>query len=213
MIKGIDISHWNRDRINEDTLVEYAHMGFVFLKSSEGIGYTDPMFSTYAGDWLDLDNPHLGNALSYCVGFYHYCHPETGNDARREMTYFWRTVRPYLHFGAVLALDIEGEALKMGASALNQWTEEAAEAIRDLSGKPPVIYCGKSTLPYIRNAAAHDCGLWLAKWSNESPVKEEIRPWPFWALWQSGMKYGLDVDWFNGTQDQFRQYAVKLPRD
>ena len=61
MIKGIDISHWNRNQINEDTICEYASTGFVFMKASEGIGNTDPMLATYAGDWLDLDNPHLAN--------------------------------------------------------------------------------------------------------------------------------------------------------
>lgn len=210
MIKGIDISHWNKSRMNEDTLFSYAMDGFVFLKSSEGIGYTDPMFTTYAGEWLGLDSKDALYNDRVCIGFYHYCRPELGNSAMSEMYSFYRIVRPYLMYGAVLALDIEGQALRMGASALNQWTEEAVEEIRTLTGKPPVIYAGKSTLPYIRNAAAHDCGLWIAKWSNDAPTKEDIKPWPFWAIWQHGMQNAIDVDYFNGSRDQFRQYAVKI---
>lgn len=210
MLKGIDVSHWNDSLLNEDTLLEYAMHGFVIIKATEGREWTDPRLHQYAGEYLNMDVLTLGNALSENVGFYHYCHPEL-NTPEVEMNHFIRTIRPYLCVGsAVLALDIEGKALSVGVDVLNAWTCEAVRIIKNITGKPPVIYCGKSTLPYVKEAAALDCGLWLAKYSHTAPTKQDIYPWKFWAFWQSGIKYGLDQDWFNGDESQFRAYAVTM---
>lgn len=207
MIKGFDISHWNYDRLTADDLVERAVHGFVMMKATEGRPYVDPCLHIYASDWMHLDDHLLGNAVQQQVGFYHYCHPEW-NEPDAEMDHFLFTVEKYLTGGAVLALDIEGNALRIGKDRLNAWTCEAVRNVIRRTGKPPIIYCGKSTLPYVEDAAALDAGLWLAKWSKASPTTGDIKPWPFWAMWQSGLQNGLDIDWFNGSREQFRAYAV-----
>lgn len=60
--------------------------------------------------------------------------------------------------------------------------------------------------------------LWIANYVTTSPRASAVAPWGKWTFWQyssvgDGLAYGmeskgLDMDWFNGTEDELRAFAA-----
>lgn len=191
-ILGCDLSKWNGANGVLDALSQYGDIKFVIAKATEGRTYKDQMF-----------NIHMRTALvnNRLIGAYHYARPESGNTPEQEAINYVNAVRPYIG-QCLMALDWEDKALTKSNS---QWALAWCKAVFAMTGVRPVVYVQES---YAKNmtAFAGECyGLWAAKWSKNPPKAEPN--WPFWALWQYTNK-PFDLDWFNGSAEQFRAYCV-----
>ena len=87
-IDGIDVSHFQG---NIDwTSVKNAGITFAFTKATEGVSFTDNMFTT---------NMSGATAAGVVIGPYHFARPDSSNtnpnDAANEANYFVDTIQSY----------------------------------------------------------------------------------------------------------------------
>ena len=206
MIKGIDISNNNYYHLANIGYYPLLRKDqFVIMKASEGATYKDNKVDFYYNIIHESDNGRPDPDRLY--GFYHYARPEN-NTSDKEVYNFLRVCGH--HAGhAVYALDVEGTALTLPISYLDEWVFDWCRLFETATGVKPLIYCSASTTNRFKKAAADNCGLWVASW-DKKPTKTMIKPWTFWALWQDSTSSGvLDTDVFNGSADQFRQYGKR----
>ena len=198
MLNGIDISHHNKNMKHISDINEFD---FVIMKASEGASYQDPALNIFV-NYLDK------NTLR---GFYHYARPENGNTAKKEAENFVRTILKYSNAPFIVALDVEGEALKY--KNLDEWVLHWCKYVYNALGIRPLIYTSEYECQRFKLAFDFGCGLWVAKWSLQRPNKDRIKPWRFWAIWQKSSKkivsgVRCDFNVFNGTREQFLKYCA-----
>ena len=198
-LSGIDISHHNYTVLKADGLYklhEKAVLGFVMMKASEGVSFTDPRFNEYirAIGEADIMNDFVQ------AGAYHYARPEN-NAAAAEARHFVDIVGRYAGH-MVYALDVEGRALEV--PNIDEWSIEWLCEVQRLTGVKPMIYLQRSALSKFKETASGDFGLWLAAWTRTKPARTD--PWRFMAIWQNN-GLNLDTDYFFGSPDQWRKYA------
>lgn len=201
MLKGLDISHYNKNMKDIRTINKYD---FIIMKATEGATYRDPALSFYMSI---LDKKVL-------KGFYHFARPENRNTAKAEASNFLSSILKYIDGRTLIALDVEAGALKF--KDLDKWVYDFCKHVYDVTGIRPLIYCSEAECYRFKKAAELGCGLWVAKWSLTKPSKNKIKPWKFWAIWQksdreivSGVR--CDLDLFNGTREQYIKYC--MPED
>ena len=194
MLRGIDISHHQK---NLDSKI-ITGADFVIMKASEGKSFKDPMLDKFYNLIHGSDDGLPDSNKLY--GFYHYARPEK-NDPIPEAKQFVKLVRH--HAGeAMYCLDWEGVATKYPV----EWILEWMSYVENETGVKPLLYVSESQVKKYQKVAERDYGLWVAKWSIRKP---NIKPWNIWALWQYTVdhKLNLDMDYFNGTAEQFKKYC------
>lgn len=196
MLRGIDLSHHNRNMKNPYEVNQYD---FIILKATEGATYKDPALSF----WLDKIEKY-----KKLKGFYHFARPDNKNSAKAEADNFVSTILKYLDGYSMIALDVEAGALNV--KNLDAWCLEWCKHVHAATGITPMIYCSEAETKRFKKCAAWGCGLWVAKWSILKP--KNIEPWRFFAIWQktdnvkvSGVRCDYNV--FNGNSDQFLKYC------
>lgn len=203
-LSGIDISHHNYTVLKSDglwKLHDRAALGFVIMKATEGVSFSDPRFPEYirAIGEADIMTDYVQ------VGAYHYARPEN-NTPEAEAKHFVDIVGRYAGH-MVYALDVEGRALE--TPEIDAWSLKWLQEVERLTGVRPLIYCQRSALKIFPAIALCDYGLWLAAWKQLKPKNTD--PWPFMAIWQNnGMN--IDTDYFFGSPDQWRKYAAAAGR-
>lgn len=198
MLKGIDISRY-QEKLNKDFILS---QDFVIMKATEGNKLKDKCLDQF----YDLINGSKDGKPNKekLYGFYHYARPEK-NDAITEAKFFLEKVGH--HAGnALFALDWEGTALKYPYS----WALEWLDLIYENTGVRPLIYTSASETKNknIRMISDNNYGLWVAHWGVNKP---KFYNWPVYALWQYkvDMEMNVDLDYFNGTRDQFKKYCAR----
>src|SRR5690625_3954950 len=124
-VHGIDVARYQ-------TGIDLKRTGaeFVICKATEGVGYTDPQFATFA--------PGIKRA-GLLRGFYHFARADLNpgaSGAKREAKWFVDTVRAHLDGETVLVLDWEAGSIKAGPSWAKTWLQE----VERLSGVRPILY-------------------------------------------------------------------------
>lgn len=201
MLKGIDVSHHNLDRI----LSIIDKPDFCIIKATEGKTYNDPKFK---------HNIQLCEERDIPLGFYHYARPENNIVAREECKHFLDRVAPYIG-KAIFALDWEDKALKQ---PLN-WAKDFLNYFYAQTGVRPLIYISAAYTQYLKPLADCNYGLWVAHYTRQK--SPNIGAYPFWAFWQyaspehnyTNEPCVCDYDYFNGSQAALKAYMkVQQPR-
>lgn len=205
MIKGLDISHHNKNMKDPSAILDYD---FIIMKASEGRGFRDPHMDKY----MDILRDPESNKWPL-IGFYHFARPDLGNSPEAEAEQFLISIRTYTRYKPLVALDVEGGAL-FWADDLDEWCLSWCKHVYEHLGYKPLIYCSSSETRRFKKCTKWGCGLWVAKWGKK-PTKTDIKPWEFWAIWQStnsGICSAVRVDenYFNGTKEQFLKYCEVL---
>ena len=189
MIKGIDVSHWQKVGTVKANKPE-----FCIIKASEGKSYKDPLMAAHAAE---------AEEVGALLGFYHYARPEI-NTYKEDADNFIARVKPYIG-RCVLALDWEGKAL----SCSLEWALAWLQYVEQQTGVKPMFYTSISVCRYCKIIADNGNGLWVARYNNKPGKPEDkkynITPWKFWAVHQYSSK-PIDQDIFNGTKSQFKKY-------
>ena len=196
MLKGIDISHHNKNMKNKEDLKQFD---FVFMKASEGVSFKDYSIYGYCAALEGSDT---------VKGFYHFARPEKGNTPKAEALNFLAAIKRYQKDNPLIALDVEAGALNF--NALDEWCLRWCLYVYAQLGYKPIIYCSESETKRFKKCAEWGAGLWVAKWGSKKPTS--IKPWPFFAFWQytsSGAFSGVrvDLDYFNGKREQLLKYC------
>lgn len=207
MLKGIDISHWQKG-IDLGAI----DVDFVIIKATEGNGYTDDMCDTFY---------QKAKSLGKKLGVYHFARPDLGNTAEAEADWFIKETLGY-HKEAMLVLDWESGDLTNVA-----WAKAWLDRVYSKTGVKPVIYMSASVMhgadwSSVVNA---DYGLWVANYGTNNGTAQEsvfdrypLKYWSFYALWQytskgrlNGYNGNLDLNYFSGDGTAWDKYAGGSP--
>ncbi|CAB4155557.1 Acm Lyzozyme M1 (1,4-beta-N-acetylmuramidase) [uncultured Caudovirales phage] len=212
MIKGIDISRW-QGLINWPMVSK--NVDFAFIK----IGGSDDGFYP---DGQAVRNAIEARANGVPVGFYVYL--GGAFNISDEVAHIKNLISNIggLRQNEVLALDWEERHPNEV-----EYVAGIAKSLVDAGIKAPLIYMSLSRVRgnNWQRLVDLNCGLWVAAWGNNDDVADATPPsdeWPMWAVWQysstgsiPGISGRVDLDLFQGTVDQFKQYGqgrtVTLP--
>ena len=207
MLKGIDISHWQKG-IDLGAI----DVDFVIIKATEGNGYTDEMCDTFY---------QKAKSLGKKLGVYHFARPDLGNTAEAEADWFIKETLGY-HKEAMLVLDWESGDLTNVA-----WAKAWLDRVYSKTGVKPVIYMSASVMHSAdwSSVVNADYGLWVANYgTNDGTAQESVfdryplKYWSFYALWQytskgrlNGYNGNLDLNYFSGDGTAWDKYAGGSP--
>ena len=207
MLKGIDISHWQKG-IDLGAI----DVDFVIIKATEGNGYTDDMCDTFY---------QKAKSLGKKLGVYHFARPDLGNTAEAEADWFIKETLGY-HKEAMLVLDWESGDLTNVA-----WAKAWLDRVYSKTGVKPVIYMSASVMHSAdwSSVVKSDYGLWVANYGSNNGTAQEsvfdrypLKYWSFYALWQytskgrlNGYNGNLDLNYFSGDGTAWDKYAGGSP--
>ncbi|HET6845857.1 MAG TPA: GH25 family lysozyme, partial [Anaerolineales bacterium] len=209
-VPGLDVSFWQAD-VNWRA-VRSAGYRFVFIKATEGVGYTD---STFPANWEGA------GAAGLLRGAYCFFHPN--QDARQQAQRFVEAMKERDADGELpCSIDLEvadGISNKKIITCVKTWLDEVEQGL----GRRPLIYSGLSFLETNLVEQGQPPG-WLrdyALWLGWFPKKyvagmTPLMPhgWSRWTFWQysgkgrvNGIAAEVDLDLFNGTMEQLLAFA------
>lgn len=188
MIKGLDVSHhngvidWAKQKANG---IEFA-----YIKATEGLNYTDPMFKS---------NAKRAKDAGIITGAYHFFRP--AQDAAGQARHFLDRISG---LGLELPHNLDWEVsdgVRAGAqkNAAMVWLSE----VQTRTFRVPSIYGS----PYFLS----DLGLskdffkyplWIANYHVKAPRIPQ--PWTEYWIWQTSDDNGWDHDIFNGTIEDLK---------
>jgi len=191
-VKGIDVSHYQG--VIDWSAVSKSGIEFAFIKSTDGVAKTDPMFCR---NWQAARDNGIRR------GAYHFFRAE--QDPERQAQLFlamlkgeWGELPPVLDFE--LSGGVSNEE---GLSRAKTWMIEVKEA----TGLKPILYTGPA---FWRSTMKDACNfgnfpLWIAHYT-AAPEPSLPRAWNRWAFWQHsekgtvpGINGPVDLDLFNGN--------------
>lgn len=197
-LRGLDLSHHNKNMADMHDINEFD---FAILKATEGASYRDRSLPV----WL----AHMDDDM--LKGYYHFCRADLGNSPIQEADNFLGWIEYGIDGKSLLALDVEGAALKV--KNIDSWCYEFAKYVYERTGIRILIYTSESYCHLFKKTASFGCGLWCAKWSENKPKK--ISPWKLCAIWQYTSKLYVsnvrcDGNYFNGSKSQYLKYCEDL---
>lgn len=197
MLKGIDISNWQKDIINFGDDVD-----FVIVKATEGKSYVDPSCDKLY---------QLAKKCGKLLGVYHFARPDN-NDAVTEAEFFVKNIKGYIN-EAVLVLDYERNMNNVA------WAKTFLDKVKELTGIKPLLYISRSPVnQYDYSSIANaDYGLWVADYGindGQEHTFPAIKHWKNFAIWQytskgkiNGYNGNIDRNNFYGDKEAWLKYA------
>lgn len=227
-VYGIDISryqhesgrrkypiHWENMRVTHlgskaknsvDGVADYP-VSFCYIKATQGVAVKSE-YST--------DDAVRGRAAGVHIGHYHFFSPISGADQAR-----WFLENATIHRGdlpPMLDVELSDKQIQQmgGPEAMLREMVEWLRVVKERCHTQPVLYINQSFVDkYMADAPdeVKACPVWVARYSQYRPYVHLV----FWQLSYDGkvrgINGGVDIDVFNGTQDQFEdfvnEYAVR----
>jgi len=204
MILGQDISKWQGD-IDWDTYK--SNTNFVFIKASEGNGYTDTKF---------LRNQSEARRCEIPVGYYHFARPDLNNAPEVEAEWFVK-VCGKLETGEFLCLDYEAT----WNGAVIDWCLKFLEYVKGKTGVKCFIYLNQALIKKYdwKPVVDGNYALWVAAYTYD-PAKNDFvtGAWPTAAMQQwtnkqivPGISGEVDGNVFFGTVKSLAKYGYVPP--
>lgn len=197
---GIDVSRWQRE-INWRKVAAAGHR-FAVCRATIG---------NYSTDYRFYINWERAQEAGLLISAYHVLAPERPVDSQMERFFDTLDGRSA---DLPLVLDVE---LSRGVSPedIAASVQACADIIEQEDGRKPVIYTARWFWDRsVRDGsqwAAYD--LWVAHYGIDAPRLP--RAWDEWTFWQysdhgqvSGIGPATDLNWFNGSYDELREYAA-----
>lgn len=206
-ISGIDVSHHQQTTIDWQQVFQSGQR-FAFIRAS------------FVGTQSKKPNPdrnfeeHWAAARAVnglLLTAYHFFVPVP--DVKEQIEFFLNIVA-VRKLDLPLVLDFENNG-GLDKETVSRAIEDGLILLESKVGYRPIIYTGPSW--WNRNTVGsprwsqHD--LWIANYGNPSPTLP--RDWTTWRFWQwtetgtiPGMPGTVDVNWFNGDENQLKQYAA-----
>jgi len=191
---GVDVSH-HQGTIDWAAVSAEPHIGFAYIKASEGGDFADPLF---ARNWREARRAGLK------VGAYHFftfCRP-----AAEQASHFLSLVpRDADALPPALDLEFGGNCRVVPEPAalvreLTTWLDAVEKAL----GRRPVVYVtGEAYRAYLRRS-----GLQHPLWIRDVVTEPDLGPDAPWAFWQfhnrgrvSGIDRPVDLDVFRSDHE------------
>jgi lysozyme len=186
IILGIDVSKW-QSKIDWRKVVDGTDYKFAFIKATENVGHVDGRFA---------ENWRGAREVGLLRGPYHFGRPDKisrrstiESDAISEANHFHKvlTANGYLADDIHPVLDIETHGIgDRKSSEVIDWVRAFLSRIEVLTGRPCIIYTGKST--------------WMFKFRNSADFFDS-------PLWQADYRETFHP--ITGWRASFRQYTTE----
>jgi len=198
VIPGLDVSHWEAKIRWADVL--RAGYSWCYAKATEGLTYTDPLFSKH---WEDM------KAAGMARGAYHFARPQF--DATAQADHFAKTAGLMDASDLMPCLDLETDG-NMGAVHTIAWMRNFMARAEKLFDRPLMIYLGHSFLleflgdPLMPDLASRP--LWIPRYGTNFP--KPSKTWPKWTIWQHSEDFEIpgvgkcDANWLDGDLSPLR---------
>ncbi len=200
-VAGIDVSGWQG---NVDWAAQWnAGKRFVWVKATEGTGYTSPYFNQqYNGSYNQ----------GFIRGAYHFARPDVSSGAT-QANYFGSHGGGWSADGKTLpgALDMEynpygSTCYGLSKSAMTQWILDFSDTYKARWNKYPAIYTSTSWWSQcVSGDFSSTNPLWVARYA--STVGTLPYNWGFYTVWQYSSS-PIDQDTFNGAYSQLQVFAT-----
>ena len=195
---GIDLSRY-QGKVDWSTVAERNRPNFVFLKATDGLLITDPLYDLNA---RQLDEHGI------LRGAYHFFGHRTPGKAQAQN--FIRTAK--LKKGNLApVLDIEKHRFMTDPASSVREAKAFCEEIKRAYGVYPIIYCSSLFYEnYLRKEfPAKKYVLWIADYrGNPGDIG-----WQFWQHTCShklaGMNHAVDRNVYCGTMEDLQKYILK----
>ena len=204
---GIDVSN-NQGGVLWPAVAAAGYQ-FGLVKASEGTGFADAFLPA---NWNGMGLAQMGRSA------YHFARPDLDPSPAPEAAWFLKCL------GAVLLITGDGAMLDLELAAstyqdLGPWALGWLQTVEQALGFKPLIYTSPG-FAVDHNLGAYpelgNYGLVVADWGVTQPTVPA--PWSFYACWQTsatgsvpGVTGACDLDVFNGTLAQFKQYGLPAP--
>ncbi|MBS2030181.1 MAG: hypothetical protein JST54_19920 [Deltaproteobacteria bacterium] len=169
-VPGIDVSHWD-GTINWPQVADGGQT-FVFMKATEGTGFTDPQFAT---NWQGA------KAAGVARGAYHFFH--SNMDPIQQADFFLSVAGNDFSHDLPPMLDLEvtdNSTSAVVASTALAWLQH----VQEQTGRAPVVYTSARFMTSIGNPSGFEAyPLFVANWQVTCP--NVPTPWTNWVFWQS----------------------------
>ena len=180
-VKGIDVSHWQGTIEWPAIQDEYK---FVFMKATEGTGFTDDQFAL---NWI-----YGAGEENLLRGAYHFW--RFAWNAEQQAEHFFDTVSKTGDMGELPpVIDIEDTRSPKGPTAVHSILQ-TLQRTEELFGVKPIIYTAQWWWnPWTEsNTGFGDYDLWVADYTWYSNVLNRPRympaGWADWQIWQHSCK-------------------------
>lgn len=199
-MNGIDVSHHNGIIDWAKVKTNPTKIDFVYIKSSEGVGYTDSSFLTNATE---------AKNNGFKIGYYHFASLNTVNDvadAKSEADYFIANIKKAPKADLPYILDLETNKVALGKARVQEWIKAFFTEMKAKGYDNTALY---SYTPFLDSnlPANHSLGsikLWIAAYVNTAKPKLP-KGWKEYWIWQysckgsvTGIKGNVDM---NKTKD------------
>ncbi|MGZ3866139.1 MAG: GH25 family lysozyme [Bacteroidia bacterium] len=198
---GVDVYSGNAT-INWNS-VKAAGYDFAYAKATEGVGYTDSKYVSYAT---------AGVTAGVKMGAYHFArgdlNPGTAG-AINEANWFLSVAQPYIVTCQLPpALDIEGSYWQTNftSTQMTDWIQAWLTTVENATGIKPAVYIGASNCAYV-NSSLNVYPLWRDQLNGDSSLAcTSLGVWNTWAYNQYSWTATVpgiagaqtDVNVFNG---------------
>lgn len=197
-----DISAFQPENIDWKTYRAWAAsfdgVARISMKSTEGVGFTDPHFHEYR-------NGALAAGVDRCI-YYHFARPDLGNSPEAEADY-QHSVVGSVRDGDILMLDYEVTKPQATADWMYRWL---ARQEANYGGKLPTPYASSAyILEHLQDARLSRYPLTLANWTyNPSARPACPKPWSAYTYLQftdqdrviPGIPGNVDANVFLGSE-------------
>ncbi len=197
-VMGIDVSS-HQGEIDFEQVKTSGH-GFVFVKATQGITFTDPKYK---------DNYSMAQEAGLIVGAYHFY--MTDDDPTDQANNFFQAAK--LQSGDLPpVVDIEDLA-KKSRPDLKDDLQTFLNEVEKKFGAKPIIYSGEHfSAEYLAGFSSYP--FWLAEYGPKHPqLPDDWSEWTFWQWSQSGKVDGIQVDVdmnrFNGSLEELKAMRLK----
>lgn len=193
-LKGIDVSHWQGEI--KWNLVKDDGISFAYIKSTEGVDYIDPKFST---------NLQEAKKAGLFVGAYHFCTPSSLKDAQDEAMHFNNVI---LKHGGIEMLDLPPvidieKNQGLNKKQISEIVEAWMDIVKQKTQTQPIIYSYTYFIKDFLDQRLNTIPLWLAHYDPKQPPFP--LPWQSWVFFQftdkgkvDGINGNVDLNDFNG---------------
>lgn len=177
LLRGIDVSH-HQSRIDWPAVYASGE-AFAFVKATEGKGWVDPRYT---------ENVTAARAAWLYVGSYHFFRPD--RNATAQAQHFLRTCGQGLvgQLPPVLDVEVAGD---MGKQELTDSVLRWQDIVAAATGQMPILYCNPDYLLHRLEPVVRRAPLWLAWYTDITPVLFDGYAWDYWQYTSAGTVPGV----------------------
>lgn len=198
---GVDVSYYNGTI--DWAKAKAAGLGFAILRVSDGTGFKDPKFATYAAG---------ARAQGILRGAYQFFRPAQDVNAQADLMIAAQAQLAADDLPPTIDVEAPGN---LGAATIAARVTQWVNRVKAATGRTPIVYTGKY---FWRDevggsTAQASSALWVAQYTSLCP--DLPAPWTRWTFWQysesgrvAGIPGDVDMDRFNGSLAELRAFAA-----